>query len=66
MDKIREVLELNGTRTLVTGASGGFGSAIVRLLQVYGQEVTAISRRSNLPDELKEKNVRVIRFQLIR
>ena len=64
MDKIREVLELNGTRTLVTGASGGFGSAIVRLLQVSGQEVIAISRRSTLPDELKEKNVRVIRLDL--
>lgn len=64
MDKIREVLELNGTRTLVTGASGGFGSAIVRLLQVSGQEVTAISRRSTLPDELKEKNVEVICLDL--
>ena len=64
MDEFKEILELNGTRTLVTGASGGFGSAVVKLLEASGQEVIAICRRSTLTDNLKLKNVEVIRLDL--
>jgi 3-oxoacyl-[acyl-carrier protein] reductase len=64
MDEFKEILELNGTRTLVTGASGGFGSAVVKLLVDCGQEVIAIKRRSNSTDKLKLKNLEVIRLDL--
>jgi NAD(P)-dependent dehydrogenase (short-subunit alcohol dehydrogenase family) len=41
------LFDLNGSRTLVTGATGAFGSDIVSRFIKYGQEVTAIGRNQD-------------------
>ena len=43
---VSNLISLNGKRTLLTGAFGGFGRAILDLFVQHGQEITAISRRS--------------------
>lgn len=48
MDKeLKELLSLNGTRTLLTGAFGGLGFGILNLFLENGQHVTATSRRNH-------------------
>ena len=47
-EALEHLLSLNGSRTLLTGASGGFGNAIMDLFVQNGQKVPAISRQSKV------------------
>ena len=47
------LLKLVGTRTLITGATGGFGESLVRAYLNEGQQVTAIGRNANALNQLQ-------------
>lgn len=51
MHNIHDLLILNGKNTLITGATGGFGEALIKAFANQSQEVTAVGR--NL-DKLKK------------
>jgi short-subunit dehydrogenase len=46
-------MRLEGSRVLLTGASGGIGKAIARALCARGARVTASARRADVLDELR-------------
>lgn len=48
-------MRLEGSRALLTGASGGIGKAIARALHARGAEVLVTARRGEVLDELREE-----------
>ncbi len=60
-------MELRGKRTLVTGATGGLGSAIARALHARGAELVLTGRREEVLEELRAElgdGVRTLPFDL--
>lgn len=47
------LLKLVGSRTLITGATGGFGESLVRAYLNEGQQVTAIGRNASALNQLQ-------------
>jgi NAD(P)-dependent dehydrogenase (short-subunit alcohol dehydrogenase family) len=54
MHNIHDLLTLNGKTTLITGASGGFGAALVKAFAGQGQEVTALGRSAEKLKKISE------------
>lgn len=51
-------------KTLVTGGTGFIGSHVVQSLLAEGQAVRLLSRRPEMPEQLKKKNVEVVQGDL--
>ena len=52
LEKYREYVGLSGTKSIVTGATGGVGSVAVMLLSKLGSEVTAVTGKQDQSDFL--------------
>lgn len=57
MHDIRDLQALVGSRTLVTGATGGFGLALCKAFRDNGQEVFGVGRNSNKLESLKKEGI---------
>lgn len=62
-NELRDLLKLNGTRTLLTGAFGGLGIGILNLLLENGQHVTATTRQNNQKVKAN-KSVEIVKVDL--
>ena len=58
------LLELNGSRSLVFGATGGLGKDIALALKGYGQDVFGIGRNKTILTQLREAGVETETFNI--
>jgi NAD(P)-dependent dehydrogenase (short-subunit alcohol dehydrogenase family) len=58
------LFNLVGKKTLITGATGGFGTELVRAFTAHGQEITATGRNSVKLDALQSLGPKTINLEL--